>query len=263
MAIELFDMKLRALRRDRAARAGPELFLFDRSFEEIVERIAVVQRRFRSALLIGCPDPRWPERLTQVVDETTVLDPGPLFAAATDGSAVTEDRLQPDGGHYDLCLAIGTLDTVNALPTALQAIRESLLPDSLFIGAISGGDTLPLLRSSMRAADEVGGVSSPHVHPRIAPSALGMLLTSAGFTMPVVDIDRVRVTYPNLGRLVADLRAMGGTNVLKARSRAGLTRAQLTAANRKFGEVAIGGRATEVFEILHFAGWSPSLPQRG
>lgn len=261
MASELFDMKLRALRRDRAARNAPALFLFERAFEEILERIAVVQRRFRSALLIGCPDPQWPERLTQVVDETTVLDPGPLFAAAAQGSAATEDQMHLDSERYDLCLAIGTLDTVHDLPAALQAIRASLLPDSLLIGAISGGETLPLLRSLMRAADEVGGVSSPHVHPRIEPSALGMLLTSAGFTMPVVDIDRVRVTYPNLGRLVADIRAMGGTNILRARSRAGLTRAQLTAAQRKFGEVAIGGRATEVFEILHFAGWSPSLQQ--
>src|SRR5205085_8706503 len=29
---QLFDMKLRALRRDRAARIGPELFLFERAF---------------------------------------------------------------------------------------------------------------------------------------------------------------------------------------------------------------------------------------
>lgn len=263
MAGELFDMKLRAMRRDRAARNGPALFLFDRAFEEILERIALIQRRFHSALLIGCPNHDWPARLMRVADNVTVVDPGPLFAAAAGGSTAIEDRMQLDGRRHDLCLAIGTLDTVNGLPAALQSIRTALLPDSFFIGAMSGGNTLPRLRSAMRAADEVRGVSSAHVHPRIEPSALGMLLTSAGFTMPVVDVDRVRVTYPNFGRLVEDLRAMGGTNVLTARSRTGLARAHLAAADRKFGEAAIEGRATEMFEILQFAGWSPPSPQQG
>ena len=54
---DLFDMKLRALRRDRAARIGPELFLFDRIFDDCLERLALVNRRFERALLIGCPNP--------------------------------------------------------------------------------------------------------------------------------------------------------------------------------------------------------------
>ena len=35
----LFDMELRALRRDRAARMGPELFLLDRAFYDCVDRL--------------------------------------------------------------------------------------------------------------------------------------------------------------------------------------------------------------------------------
>lgn len=263
MSRDLFDMELRALRRDRSARTGSALFLWERAFEDTLERIALVQRRFRSALLIGCPDSHWPERLSHLVDQTTVVDPGPLFAAAAGGCAAVEERMQLDRGRYDLCVAIGTLDTVNDLPAALRAIRAGLMPDSLFIGALSGGETLPLLRTAMRAADEVAGVSSPHVHPRIEPSALGMLLTAAGFTMPVVDVDRVRVSYPDLRRLVRDLRAMGATNILSARSQATLTRAALSAAERRFEEAGIDGRATETFEILHFAAWSPSAAGQG
>ena len=56
----LFDPDLRAMRRDRAARAGAELFLYERAFADCLERIALMQRRFGDALLIGCPDPAWP-----------------------------------------------------------------------------------------------------------------------------------------------------------------------------------------------------------
>jgi hypothetical protein len=108
----------------------------------------------------------------------------------------------------------------------------------------------------MRAADSVVGGASPHVHPRIEPAALAHLLGAAGFAMPVVDVDRVRIAYENLGQLVADLRGMGATNVLAKRPRAPIGRAALAAAQRDFADVS-GGRTIETFELLHFAGWTP------
>ena len=70
----------------------------------------------------------------------------------------------------------------------------------MLIGAVPGGDTLPALRAAMRAADERMGAATAHVHPRIEPAGLTSLLTSAGFSMPVVDVDRVQVTYKSLWR---------------------------------------------------------------
>lgn len=251
---ELFDMRLRALRRDRAARAGVELFLFDRVFEDCLERIGLTDRQFDRALLIGCPDPRWPERLGPLTS-IDVRDPGLLFAAAADGVEIVEDAWEPPPAAYDLVLAIGTLDTVNDLPLALRLIRHAMKADGLFIGAVAGGDTLPQLRSAMRSADAVAGFAAPHVHPRIEPSALSPLLDNAGFARPVVDVERVEVSYASLGRLVADLRAMGVTNVLRAKAPP-LTRAQSAAASHAFAGAGDGGRTIETFELLHFAAWT-------
>jgi len=72
---QLFDYRLRAMRRDRAARIGPELFLLDRAFADCLERIALVQRSFKRALLIGCPDPAWPEQLRPTGANVEVYDP--------------------------------------------------------------------------------------------------------------------------------------------------------------------------------------------
>ena len=251
----LFDMELRAQRRDRAERWGVELFLFERVFADCLERLALIEHRFEQALLIGCPDPEWPRRLREFADNVESRDPGPLFAARAGGRLIVEDDWAPPANTYDLVVALGTLDTVNDLPLALRIIVGAMNDDALLIGAMSGGETLPRLRSAMRAADAAAGVASAHVHPRIEASAVAPLLSSAGLTMPVVDVDRIDVTYASLTGLVRDLRAMGSTNILHARPGAGLSRRAYAAAAKDFQERADGGSTTETFGILHFAAW--------
>ena len=154
---------------------------------------------------------------------------------------------------FDLCLSVGLLDTANDLAMAVTAVRGILRNGGLFIGAIGGGQSLPRLRGAMLAADRRMGRISPHVHPRIEPANLAQLLTSAGFGMPVIDVDRIELIYASLDRLVADLRAMGATNILSERSRTPLLRTALEDARQGF----LGGRrrAAEQIEIIHFAAW--------
>lgn len=250
----LFDMRVRAQRRDRAARIGAELFLYERAFTDILERVGMISERFESALLIGCPDPAWPGRLGAIADRVEVVDSGPLFASAAGGSVVIEDRIAPRPGAFDLIVSIGTLDTIDDLPAALRTLAASLKPGGVLVGAMSGGDTLPMLRAAMRSADQLSGEARAHVHPRIAASALVHLLSDCGLAGPVVDIERVRVTYPSLARLVGDLRAMGATNILCERPRKPLSRPEYAAACAAFGEAGDSGGTVETFEILHFRG---------
>lgn len=237
---DLFDIKARALRRERAARIGPDLFLFERAFEDCLDRLALMRRRFDRALLIGCPDSAWPDSLCETANHVDVA----------------QEALEPAEAVYDLVLAIGSLETVNDLPIALRMIHHAMAPDALFLGAVAGGDTLPQLRNAMRAADAIAGVAAPHVHPRIEASQLAPLLTQAGLIDPVVDVDRVAVSYSSLDRLVADLRAMGATNILSGRPRF-VGKAARAAATAAFSKAGDGKRTVETFEILHFAAWSP------
>ena len=256
---ELFDTKLRAVRRDRAARTGVEPFLFERAFADCLERLELMQRPFQRTLLIGCPDRSWVGRLSRFADGIDVRDPGPLFAREANGEPLVEDAWEPPERAYDLVLAIGTLDTVNDLTLALRLLRHSMRADSLLLGAVSGRDTLPALRNAMRTADAVAGAAAPHVHPRIEAAALAPLLESAGFSRPVVDVDRVGVSYSSLHRLVADLRSMGSTNVLNARPRF-VGKSAKAAASAAFDASGDGSRTMETFEILHFAAWTPQEP---
>jgi len=252
---ELFDRELRSLRRDRAARIGPELVLYDRAFEECLDRLRDIPRHFDRALLLGCPSPDWPSRLSAIVRTLDVADPGALFAERTRGRQVEEDRDDFGIDRYDLCIAIGTLDSVNDLPVALRLVGRSLKRDAPLIGAIAGGNSLPALRAALIEAGRYEGRIFARTHPRIDPGTLAQLLTSADFSMPVVDVDRVRLRYDDLDALVRDLRAMGATSVLAQRPPP-MSKSELQRARQAFAARGTGDRSEEILEILHFLAWT-------
>lgn len=252
---DLFDRELRSLRRDRAARIGPELVLYDRAFDECLDRLRDIPRPFDRALLLGCPSPDWPSRLSSIVRTLDVADPGALFAERTRGRQVEEDRHDFGIDQYDVCIAIGTLDSVNDLPVALRLIGRSLKRDAPLIGAIAGGNSLPALRAALIEAGRYEGRIFARTHPRIDPGTLAQLLTSADFSMPVVDVDRVRLRYDDLDALVRDLRAMGATSVLAQRPPP-MSRPELQLARQAFAARRTDDRSEEILEILHFLAWT-------
>lgn len=233
---------------------GPELFLLDRAFDDCLDRLRDIPRQFENALLLGCPSPAWRERTQAIAANVVVMDPGALFAARSAGQQIEEDRQDFGEAWFDLCIAVGTLDTVNDLPLTLQQLRRSLKPDSPMIGAIAGGNSLPALRACLIAAGRAEGRVVARTHPRIDATSLARLLQAAGFAMPVVDIDRVTINYSGLEALVKDLRAMGATSVLAQRSPP-MSKSELQAASTEFRRMANGNRTEETVEILHFLAW--------
>jgi NADH dehydrogenase [ubiquinone] 1 alpha subcomplex assembly factor 5 len=250
----LFDHRQRAMRRDRAARIGTEYFLYDRAFDDCLERLAEIRGEFPEVLLAGCPNPDWPQLLGD--KQVAVIDPGPMFAERARGKCADLEALPFAPDRFDLCLCIGLLDTANHLELAAAALHLILKPGGLLLGAIAGGHSLPRLRAAMLAADAVSAQASPHIHPRIEAPSLARLLSGAGFAMPVVDVDRVDIAYGSLEAMVSDLRRMGATNILTARSPRPFPRAAMRVAQLRFMED--GDCAVEQIEILHFAAWKPA-----
>lgn len=258
-----FDRALRRLRRDRAAPLLAEAdYLHRRAAEEMLERLDLVKRDFSRALLIAGAGGPLGERLRGRGMAVVEADPGFAFAAAAGGVQCDEDRLPFADGSFDLALAPATLDSVNDLPGALILIRRALKPDGLFLGAFAGAGSLGRLKRAMLAADAAQGGAAARVHPQIDVRAAGDLLARAGFALPVVDVETVEVRFRSLVQLVADLRAMGATNLLSERSRVPLGRAAIAAGLAEWEKMAdADGRVTERFEILHLLGWAPAPSQ--
>lgn len=259
-----FDRRLRRRRRDRAAaRFDSADYLHRAVGEDLLERLDLVTRRFDEALLLGCADPHLTEALRARAVRVTAADPGALFAARAGGVQCDEDRLPFGDARFDLVISVGLLDSVNDLPGALTLIRRALRPDGLLLAAFAGAGSLPRLRAAMLAADEAEAQpASPRIHPQIDLRAAGDLLTRAGFALPVADSSRTSVRYSGLFTLIEDLRAMGATNLLTARSKRPIGRVGLAAAAGAFASAAEpDGKTVERFDIIHLSGWAPAPSQ--
>lgn len=260
-SVPLYDQATRHLRRNRATAAGTEAFLARRAFDDMLDRLGAVQRRFQHALLLGSLDAGWSAELKCVAAHVSVADPATSPATRAGGIAADESALPFENATFDLLVSAGTLDTADDLPGALVEARRILKPDSLLIGALPGAGSLPLLRAALAAADEASGRAAPRLHPGIDARTMGDLLARAGFVLTVVDVDRVAIGYGDLLPLVHDLRAHAATNVLSRRTRTPLSRTALGTAREAFMSQAQSGRVYERVELLHFLGWTPGPGQ--
>jgi SAM-dependent methyltransferase len=258
-----FDRALRRLRRDRAAPhfAGAS-YLHRLAGDELLDRLDMVKREFRTALDLGTADGYLGDALRKRGLDVTVADSGRAYASASGGVQCDEDRLPFGDAAFDLIVSVGVLDTVNDLPGALTLIRRALKPDGLFLAAFAGAGSLPRLRSAMTAADAVEGAAAAHIHPQIDVRAAGDLLTRAGFALQVADTLGIDVRFPSMIGLVRDLRAMGATNILDSRSPRPLSRHAVAAAMADFAAAAdADGKTPERFEIVYLTAWAPSPDQ--
>lgn len=257
----LFNMSLRAMRRDRAAPGfARHAFLYEAAAHEMLDRLADVRRDFREALVIGAPTDILPSALKKQGLRVTVADPGPRMAAMQGGFCLCEDAPLPFApASFDLILSCGTMDSVNDVPGLLVQLRELLRPDGLLLAAFMGAGSLPRLRSALLAAD--GNRPAQRIHPQIDVRTAGDLLMRAGFALPVADVQSLDVGYDGLLGLLGDLRGMGAAQCLVS-TPPPLTRAGLVRAIEDFASGAdADGRTRERFEIIQISGWRPDPSQ--
>ncbi len=258
-APEIFDRRRRRARRDRAAaRFADHDFLHARVANELIDRLDGVQRRFERALVLGSPDRRLADALAARGIRVVAADAGFRFAKSAGGVQCDEDWLPFADANFDLVIGGGGLDQVSDLPGALVLIRRALRPDGLFLGALTGGESLPRLRVAL-IQSEARAVA--RIHPRIDVRSAGDLLGRAGFALPVADGDRINVRYSDLLALLADLRGAACANLL-AGPVLPMRRAAVANAATRFREGADpDGKTAETIEIIYLLGWAPAPGQ--
>jgi len=89
-----------------------------------------------------------------------------------------------------------------------------LRPGGALVFATLGPDSLAEVRRAFGAVDD-----TIHVHAAFDMHDLGDLAMAAGLAEPVLDVDRLTVTYADLGALLRDLRAVGAVGVAGGRRR--------------------------------------------
>jgi len=266
-----FDRRAHRLHRDRAAAQANDHseFLFREVGERLLDRLEDITRDFPLALELGARD-GWLRAGLQARNGIATLIQSDLSAAFLEKAQglrmVADEELPPIATHVlDLAISNLAFHWVNDLPGALSQIRRCLKPDGLFLASVLGGDTLSELREVLSEAEiAVTGGLSPRLSPMVDVRDAGALLQRAGFALPVVDIDRIDVSYPDALALMRDLRAMGETNAVAERSRAGARRDVLLMASALYGERHgdAEGRINATFDVLFLTGWAPHESQQ-
>ncbi|MGX1098362.1 class I SAM-dependent methyltransferase [Amorphus sp. MBR-141] len=266
----LFDRSLLARRRARAlARPRPGAdFLMQVAVEDTVDRLSAIKRTFAAAIDLGGHGGRLAEALRAVPQVERVVRADSLVADPAGGGpdvVVDEEALPFGPDSADLVVSLLQAQTVNDLPGLFAQVHRVLRPDGLFMAMAAGNDTLFELKSALAAAEaEITGGASPRGHPTLDLRDTAGLLQRAGFAIPVADVDRYTVRYGTIGDLIADLRAMGATNVLTGRDRRPLPRAVLARAGAIYRErfADADGRLRATFDLIALSGWRPHESQQ-
>lgn len=251
---QIFDRRAYRGRRARGLPVEADQFLVREAAEQLSKRIASINRCFASALDLNSRRQGF-AALRDIAQNWT------RSGNVDEADVAADDELLPfRDASFDLLTSVLSLHAVNDLPGTLTQIRRVLKPDGVFMAALFGGDTLHELRLAFTAAEAaaLGGAS-----PRVAPFAdlrdLGGLLQRAGFALPVADVERTTVRYRELMRLMADLRALGETNVLVQRRTNFLSRSLLAGVISEYAQRFSDdqGRVPATFDIVYLMGWAP------
>lgn len=258
----VFDRnKVRQNRNRCASSLDQHGFLIDWSMNQITSRLQDIKRIFPMALQIGC---RSNKIDTQEFGIETLYTLDIAEKLSPDIQA-DEEFLPFAENSFDIIFSPLNLHTTNDLPGALSQIKRALKPDGLFVAAMLGGETLYELRQIISDAEIklTNGLT-----PRIAPFAdmqqMGALMQRAGFSLPVIDSEKITVTYDSPFKLMKDLRLMGEGNALIERSKKMSTKEFFAQINSSYLQqhAEDDGRITATFEIIFLIGWSPHESQQ-
>ncbi|MEP3045721.1 MAG: methyltransferase domain-containing protein [Roseibium sp.] len=267
---DLFDRTFFRSLRSRAlnsAKPGSD-FLLETVACDLGDRLSMINRKFGIGVDLGGHTGHLSQELHASGKVQTIYR-GDLFLADPNlppPAFVFDDDLIPlKDQSVDAILSALNLQYVNDLPGTLIQIKRALKPDGLFMATLPGAGTLTELRDSLTRAElELKGGAAARVLPFADTRDLGSLLQRAGFALPVTDLDTFVVRYDSMFGLLADLKAMGATSVLKDRSRTPLSRSVLFRAAELYAEdyADPDGRIRATFALVTLSGWAPHESQQ-
>lgn len=253
---------LRQQRRRAVENFNSHSFLFDWACEQVIDRLQDIKKTFPIAYGIGNrTSPTFWEKLRRDKSIETLWT-----CDLTDADIVADSEILPfKPQSADLIVSVLELHTVNDLPGTLTQIKSALKPDGMFIGCLLGGESLYELRETFLQTEmEISGGASPRIAPFADKQQIGALLQRAGFALPVVDSEIIRVSYQTMFNLMADLRGMGESNTL-AQRRKNFTSPGFFARAAEYYQTHYAEsdhRVTASFEVIFMIGWAPHVSQQ-
>ena len=163
------------------------------------------------------------------------------------------ERLPLRDASVDVLFSSLSVQWGNALADTLTEARRVLKPGGVFMFSTLGPDTLKELRAAWRAADD-GGYA--HVNMFYDMHDVGDALLRAGLRDPVMDVERMRLYYPDVDAVMRSLKGIGAQNSMQGRARGLTTKTHIERVRSEY-ETWRGadGLLPVTYEVVHGLAW--------
>jgi malonyl-CoA O-methyltransferase len=152
----------------------------------------------------------------------------------------------------DLVVSNATLQWCDDLPSTFDELQRVLRPGGLLMFTTFGPDTLRELREAWATVD-----GHTHVSPFVDMHDIGDALMRARFADPVMEAERLTVTYGALADLMSDLKVVGAGNVTAGRPRGLTGRRRLARVEQAYEGHRRDGRLPASYEVVYGHAWAP------
>lgn len=140
----------------------------------------------------------------------------------------------------------------NDLDVVLQEFHRVLQPEGLLMFSTLGPDTLRELRV---ATDAASGKEYTSVSRFIDMHDIGDALVRAGFSAPVLDVERFTLTYDDVKCVMRDLKSIGAHNATDGRARGLMGRSYFTKLEVAYEQFRQAGKLPATFEVVYAHAW--------
>jgi len=133
-----------------------------------------------------------------------------------------------------------------------KEVNRVLKPDSLFFFSSFGPDTLNELKSSWAVVD-----SGNHVNNFIDMHDLGDQLTGCGFQSPIMEMEKITLTYSEVEDLMLDLKSLGANKVF-SQSKGLVGKNKFTSMKNMYESYRTDGKIPATYEVIYGHAWTAS-----
>lgn len=164
-----------------------------------------------------------------------------------------------DGEHlpfadnsFDFIFSNLMLQWCTELEPVFSELRRVLTPGGLLLFTSFGPDTLMELRASWSGVD-----GYTHVNSFIDMHHVGDALVTTRWAEPVIDTERITVTYREVSTLMQDLKHIGAHNVTRHRPRGLTGRQKMNKVIEAYEQFREDGVLPASYEVVYGHAWAP------
>lgn len=230
------------------------LLVYHETEKQLLQRLDTIHiepKRILTLQLRNQPAPdlasRFPQANIQSIDLLSDLSAHTLIEANATHSV-------------DLVISNLCLYWLDDCKSCFKAIHHWLNPDGLFLFTTLGPDTLQELRYSWAQVDE-----HPHVQSFIDLHDIGDQLLAANFKDPVMDMDKLYLTYQNTLDIIHDIHDRGESLCHPNRQKGLTGRNKFTQMLQHYEQFrGNDGKVSATYEVIHGHAWGNiSKPNTG